>query len=334
MKLIIFITTFFFFFAPLDAENFISLKGLSDIEVPTVSAQKGMTKSVNKSKGGANMSEFFKRLEGIGMKTDEIRAVTSMVEVFFRKPSADAVAEYGYILNNLYMPKEYKEEGSNSVRFDLPPHLINTLIHEYVHAARDVRASKNAAPGTPAREHYDAVATIRADLRSQAFFYRYSWMKADEVSAYFVGDAIAQVFEKAEDIIFYNTLLQGSKPATEEEALELGGRFILPKPQGNNFGFARLAKNKIFGHNTVYDDAQFKGSAVTGFQYIHWTERQFIKDDMYRNILGLNPPKDTKELLKRMNTLDNAWLKEIRAKVAKARLKNARKLSAQPAPSK
>ena len=115
----------------------------------------------------------------------------------------------------------------------------------------------------------------------------------------------------ANNIVFYNTRLGGAKPATEEEALKLGGEFILPKPNGANYGFVGLGKNKVFGLKSVYDYAQFKGRSISGFQHIHWPERQFIKNDMYNNILGLNPPKDTKELLKRMNTIDNKWLKEI-----------------------
>ena len=50
---------------------------------------------------------------------------------------------------------------------------------------------------------------------------------------------------------------------------------------------------------------------------------------MYRNILGLNPPKDIHELLDRLNTLDNDWIRAARAEVTKIRIENAKKAEAE-----
>jgi hypothetical protein len=302
------------------SDNFGRLPDAASVAVPGPTAPKQTSMEKTKS-GGADMAEFMRRLESIGLNTSGIRQVTSKIDVVFSQQWFGAAAEYGYLLNNLYIEHNYKDPASGGVRFDLTPNLIDTLMHEYVHASRDVYASKNAPAGSPARAQYDSVAAISADLRANDFYYRYAGMKADEVSAYFFGGAIAEVFSTADDIVFYNTKLAGAKASTMEEALKLGGKLLLPTdPNNGPFG---LGKNKIFGRISVYETAQFKDNKFTPSSFIHWQERQFIKDDIYRNFMGLNPPRDTAELLQRLNTIDNAWIREVRAKVAKARLENA-----------
>jgi len=280
--------------------------------------------------GDADMLPFFHRLESIGLDTREIRAVTGKVEVFFRKPSSDAEAGYSYISDNLYIPYELREANSKRIRFALETNNINTLLHEYVHAARDVSAGADAPRGTPGREQYEAESAIQADLRSQALFYRYSGMKANEVSAYFMGAAIAWVFTAANDVVFYNTKFNGSKPSTVAEAERLGGLLILPSP-GSASSWERMILNSYarFGQDSVYDDAKLNDNVITGFALIHWPEREFIKENMYNNILGLKPPKTLVELVERLNTIDNDWIRGVRREVAAARLANARKAEAQ-----
>ncbi|MBI4676044.1 MAG: hypothetical protein HY748_00495 [Elusimicrobia bacterium] len=83
--------------------------------------------------------------------------------------------------------------------------------------------------------------------------------------------------------------------------------------------------NRPFGGNRVYDSAMFKDNSLSSPAYIHWDETQWVKDLMYQNILGLKPPKDVPDLLGRLNTLDNDWIRGVRAEVAKARLESAKK---------
>ena len=281
--------------------------------------------------GNADMQAFFRRLESIGLETGELRTVTSKIKVVFGGQASDAEAEYGYMSNKLHIPVNFKETDSDRIRFNLEPYNISTLLHEYVHAARDVSARPDAPEGTPAREHYDAVHAIQADLRSQALFCRYSWMKADEVSAYFMGDAIDIVFNAVDDIVSYNTIFEGAKPATVAEAEGLGGRLIIPSAQAPNLsGWEKMILKSYakFGQNSVYDEAQFKDNPLTGFSTIHWPERQNIKDDIYNNVLGLKPPQNLQELVDRLNSVDNEWIRDVRKKVAAIRLKNALKTEA------
>ncbi|MBI5210437.1 MAG: hypothetical protein HY927_10745 [Elusimicrobia bacterium] len=116
--------------------------------------------------GDADMAPFFKRLEDIGLDTKELRDLTAKIEVYFSDPGSDAAAQYGYILNNIYLPpEEYKAKDGSKVRYDLDSVQIDTLIHEYTHAAQDLTASEAAPDGTPARAHGDAVAYVYDSLR-------------------------------------------------------------------------------------------------------------------------------------------------------------------------
>ena len=320
-----------------DFNSALNLEGARNIKVPVPAAPENISaarSSLQDKSGNTDMSEFFRRLESIGLETGELRAVTSKIKVVFGGQSADAAAEYGYILNRLHIPIDFKESGSSRVRFDLETGNIDTIIHEYVHAERDVSASPDAPKGSPAREHYDAVHAIQADLRSQSLFYRYSWMKADEVSAYFMGEAIGTVFDAVNDIVTYNTAFKGAKPATLAEAERLGGLLIIPSAQSpklDSWEKLMLKSYAKFGQNNVYDEAQFKGSIVSGFTDIHWTERQNIKDDIYNNVLGLKPPRTLQELVDRLNSIDNEWIRGVRTKVAEIRIKNAQKTEAKAA---
>lgn len=271
------------------------------------------------------MMPFFARLASIGLATEEIRAVNARVEVFFKNGGGAGNAEYGYMTDNLYIPQPMRDGASGMVRFSLGVNEIATLIHEYTHAAMDVRASEKAAAGTPARIHYDCVAAIRADLRSSAYLYSYSWMKADEVAAHFMGAAIGRVFEVAEEIVLYNTAMAGARAASPGEAEALGGRLLLPDPAATQPGTFEhtLAQEVVFGRSSVYDSARFQASQISGSALIGWEERQNVKYDMYRGVLGLNPPANKTELLARLNAADNPWIRGIRARVAESRRRSA-----------
>lgn len=279
--------------------------------------------------GDADLSLFFKRLEDLGFATQEIRDVAKKIEVVFRAPGGHAHAEWGYILDNLYIPHSFKEPDSGRIRYDLASNDIDTLIHEFTHAARDISAREDAAKGTPAREHYEAVKNIWASLRSRSLLYRFAWMKADEVSGYFMGAAVSSVVDAADAIILYNMFLGGSRPADLEEAKRLGGTLIIPTKENARDswekGFVTNRYAGPFGANSVYDSASFQDSGLTAPALIHWEESPKVKLDMYNNILGLKPPKDITDLLDRLNKADNDWIKGVRAKVAQARIKNADK---------
>lgn len=275
----------------------------------------------------AEMGPFFARLDSIGLTTDEIRTVSANIEVFFKGAGGAGNAEYGFMADNLYIPQSMREGTSGRVRFELRPDEISTLIHEYTHAAMDVRASEKAAPGTSPRIHYDCVAAIRADLRSSAYFYSHSWMKADEVAGHFMGAALGRVFEVVDEIVMYNTFpsMAGSRAASMEEAEALGGRLILPDPAKTSPGTFEhtLAQEVVFGRSSVYDSARFQASQLSASALIQWEERQNVKYDMYRGVLGLKPPANKTELLARLNSADNPWIKWVRAKVAESRRKSA-----------
>src|SRR5688572_30556265 len=81
--------------------------------------------------GEAEASEFWRRLESIGLDTTRIRRVRSELELFYRESTDVAEAEYAFIRNNLYIPPAFKEEGSSRIRFDLEPHHLQTLVHEF-----------------------------------------------------------------------------------------------------------------------------------------------------------------------------------------------------------
>ena len=60
----------------------------------------------------ADPERYFARLESLGLSTTYIRKLAQKVEIFYRKPTSKKEAEYGYILRNLYIPWECKEETS------------------------------------------------------------------------------------------------------------------------------------------------------------------------------------------------------------------------------
>jgi hypothetical protein len=282
--------------------------------------------------GDADMSLFFQRLEDLGFDTREMRSLSTKLAVKFRAPGGDAYAEWGYLLKNLYIPNEFKEKTGGKIRYDLASNDIDTVIHEFTHAERSLTASKEAAKGTPAREHYEAVEAIWGDLRSRSLLYRFAWLKADEVSGYFMGASISRVVEASEDIVLYNTFLEGSKAPSPAEAERLGGRLELPTSSDAKDAWSRAFVERYrgpFGRSSVSETAMFKDSSLTSPAPIGWNESQWVKDLMYNNILGLKPPKNIVDLLDRMNRSESAWARGVRAKVLEARRRNG--LKAQPA---
>ena len=273
----------------------------------------------------ADPTEFYRRLESIGLSTEYLRRLVGKIELFFEESSDVAEASYGYLTDNVYIPPTLREEGSARIRFDLEANHISTLIHELTHADNDVMASETAASGTPERIHWNAMQTIWADLFNDPKhkflgMSRYPRMKADEVCGYFMGKSMTTLFWAVGDIVLYNTVLGGSKVTSADEARRLGSTLILP-PAGTTNGWEQRVLRIRFGESSVYDEARFQSSGISGANLIHWDEtgRDWLKRDMYRGILGLDPPADMAELLRRLNTIDNAWVRDLRDRVSRAR---------------
>ena len=263
--------------------------------------------------GAVDMGPFLRRLEDLGFKTGTVRTLLSKITVAFGAPSGSANAQWRFIRGILVLPDALKQPGTSSVRYDLKPNEIATVIHEMTHAANSVLASESAARGSVAFEHWDAVNTIWADLRSSAYFYRYAGFKADEVSGYFMGSSYSQVFDAIDEIVLYNTMRAAPADADIEA---LGGKLILPTAATARDGFEEnLAKsaNQVFGRVSVVDEAMFEGALIG------WEERPMTKTQMYQNILGLNPPKNRAELLQRLNASDNEWIRDVRRRTIETR---------------
>lgn len=264
---------------------------------------------------GIDMGPFLRRLEDLGFKTDTVRVVLGRITVAFGAPSGSANAEWKYIRGILQIPDSFKQPGTNSIRADLAPNEVATVIHELTHAANSVLADKTAAKGTPAFEHWDAVYTIWADLRGSAYFYRYGGFKADEVSGYFMGDAYSEVFGAIVEIVTYNTTAPAPAGVPIDDVLRL------PTAQdATNEWQKTLAASarQPFGKVSVVDSASFEGNLIG------WEERPMTKDQMYKHILGLNPPKDRIELLARLNASQSEWARALKQRTRETRLRLAR----------
>lgn len=263
--------------------------------------------------GAVDMGPFLRRLEDLGFKTATVRTVLSRITVAFGAPSGSANAQWRWIRKILVLPDSLKQPGTSSVRYDLAPNEIATVIHELTHAANSVLASEAAAKGTPAREHWDAVETIRNDLRASAYFYRYSGFKADEVSGYFMGAALSEVFDAVVEIVTYNT--SRALPAGMDPDM-VQGALLLPTADTARDDFDRMlaAKgNQAFGKASVVEEATFEGAPVG------WEERPMTKTQMYRGVLGLDPPQDRAELLRRLNAADNEWVRGVKQRALETR---------------
>ncbi len=263
--------------------------------------------------GSVDMGPFLQRLEDLGFRTGVIRVLLGNISVSFGAPSSSSNAEWKFFRKVLVLPDALKQPGTSAIRYDLACNEISTVIHEMTHAAKSVLASETAPPGSPNFEHYDAVHAVWGDLRSSAFFYRYGWFKADEVSGYFMGAAISEVLDAVDDIVLYNT----TRPAPAGADLNtLGSTLIWPSPEEAKDPYSKALVEKLhnpFGTIDVTDTAMFQGDLIG------WVERPMTKTQMYKHILGLSPPKDRVELLKRLNASDNEWIRGVKRRTLETR---------------
>jgi hypothetical protein len=267
---------------------------------------------------------FFQRLESIGLDTTYLRDLTDRIGLRFRSSTRIAEASWGFVENRLYMPPGFAEEGTEILRFDLATHELDTLIHEYVHAANDLDGRSGAPVDTVGRQHRDCLDFIWADIHQDPAhnllgLARYPRAKANEVTGYFMGQAIGEVFQVVEEVVAYNTQMEGARVASSEEAERLGGTLVLP-PEDAPRGWARRLATARFGQVSVYDTASFR-AGVLAPTLIHWDEYQrgWLKERMYENLLGLHPPRDSRELVERLNALQSPWIRGVRRRVQEAR---------------
>jgi len=272
---------------------------------------------------------FLQRLESIGLKTDYVRRVIGKIEIFYRKPSSTAEAQWGYILDNLYIPWDQKEDGSNRIKFDLESHQINTLVHELTHASNDGCASESAAPGTPERQHFDVVNAIWADLfddprHTTLGLARYPRMKADEIVAYYIGTAVMNVFDGVREIVLFNEHFADDVVGSADDAADLGDRLVLPPAaaQAATPWLQTMANRRYDGHRAGNDRAYFENKEIP------WNERDWVKRDMYEFGMGLGLPRTAAELVDLLNRTNSPWMNDVRARVRAARAKQVVKLQA------
>lgn len=275
----------------------------------------------------ADLTNFYRRLEDLGLSTTYLRKVEKKIKVYYWSGNSEQEARYS-LSGKIFIPGSFRVKGSKTrIRYDLDAPAISTMIHEFSHAGYRRMKGKKAARGTTARKHHDAVRSIWADLYIDKRHHNliglpvYPEAKADEICGYFIGDAIAEVASLADEILFINTRKVRLAGSTPEELEALGDTLVIP--EGTRDGYVERVRKTEFGKVDAGNEA-----AAFEDKDIPWRERSTTKADMYENVLGLNPPADSQELLKTLNTLDNAWIRGVRAKVLAARKAHAAKLRA------
>lgn len=271
---------------------------------------------------GVDMTDFLRRLEDMTLDTAALRGLLGRIGVSFRPPTGTANAQYGQILNHLYLPETLKAPGRNALRYNLTSSEIATVIHELTHAAADHLASSDAADGSPGAEHYKALRIISAQVRDGRLLARYPNTKADELAGYYMGCAAADVADTITFLKVYNIAM--AKPADRAEAERLGGRLLnfdektAGPSQAPPEPWSDILRRPL-GQCSVADNAQFEGSTIG-------VEPDFgAKGLLFQGALGLKPPLSARDLVKRLNdpSRASAGLEALRGEIREARLKSA-----------
>lgn len=268
---------------------------------------------------GVDMSEFLRRLEDMTLDTKVLRGLLAQISVSFRDPTSKANAEYGWIVDNMYLPTSLKHKDRNAVRYDLQPGEIGTIIHELTHASADKLATSDAAAGSPGGEHYKALRMLSQQLRDGKLWAHYPNTKADELAGYYMGCAIQDVEQQKNILVMHS---ENSPVADQAEADRLGGAVFTfdqkggsPNAQPAHPSFqARM--NGMLGDCSVAQDAKFNDSPI-GVEPDH-----NAKAVLFQNALGLNPPLSIRDLVKRLNdpARQSPGIQEMRQKIYKGRL--------------
>lgn len=268
---------------------------------------------------GVDMSEFLRRLEDMTLDTTVLRGLLGQISVSFRDPNSPADAQYGQIVNNMYLPASMKANGKNAIRYDLQSSEINTLIHELTHAAADKLASSDAPGGSAGAEHYKALRMLSEQVRDGWLLARYPNTKADELGGYYMGCAIQAVEDARRNLVMHSA---NSPVADQAEADRLGGTVFTYDEKGNHpraqpaHQIMRDQMNGMLGDCSVGSTARFEGKEI-GVEPSH-----LAKSVLFQNALGLKPPLSIRDLVKRLNdpARNAPGMQAMRAEVYKGRL--------------
>jgi hypothetical protein len=274
-----------------------------------------------------DMSEFLRRAESIGLSTFFLRRLLKKIDVHAGNPGGGAEASWSYLRGRVIIQEELLEEGRHRLPFDLRVSALGTVFHELTHAANSVMADPKQPRVSPAGAHHEVVEAIRGDLfieeEESAFLGlpRYPRVKADEVTGYFMGLALNELFMDVATLLSTNRLAPGLVIRAPGDAAALGGRIVAP----DDSEMAQTILRRRYGEVSLSDQTYFQGKAFT------WRpERVFLKHEMWDKFLALHPPRTGAELIERLNTIDNAWIRGVRAEIAAARKAHEAKLQEVP----
>jgi len=284
--------------------------------------------------GSVDMTDFLTLLEDMTLDTTVLRGLLGQISVSFRPPTNEANAEYGWILNHLYLPDSLRDPKTGGVRYNLNSSEISTVIHELTHAAEDLLASGSAPAGSPAYEHHQALAMLASQVRDGAWAAHKPRTKANELASYYMGRAVADVADALDALRIYNARLGGGGTlvSDEEQARRLGGHILLfdqkpvgARPGGDAPQTWKDMQHRMLGHADVINAAQLGGRDI-GVE-----PAAEIKGRLFQNALGLKPPLSVRELVDRLNDPQrrSPGIDALRQEALEARLKSAR--SAVPA---
>ncbi len=282
--------------------------------------------SMSQAAQPVDVSEFLRRAESMGLSTHFMRRTFAKIEVFAGNPGGGAEASWGYILKNITIDKDMLEEGTNRIRFDLSMSQTATLYHELTHAANSVMADSNLPRIAPAGAHHAVIEAIRADIfvkdEKTAFLGlpRYPRVKADEVSGYFMGLSMMELYQDVHTLITMSKMAPMQVIKKPGDAARWGGKFVEP----DDSLVYRNIVNRTYGQTSLKQQTYFEGK-----QFQWDPERSALKAEMWDKFLALDTPKTGAELIERLNSLENPWIESVRESIREAREEYEAKLIAE-----
>ncbi len=266
-----------------------------------------------------DMEPFFRRLESVGLDTQTIRKLNSLVHVRYRDPNDTKEAQYSFITRKLYLPTTLKQGDSDAIRYDIDWNSLNTVVHEYAHAYDFLMSGSDSPKGSDEYLHWEARNAIKADifLNPDEHFFglaRYPGGKSIEVVGYFMGDTIQGVFEAYDQLETYNVRFANKVVLAPGDAERLGDKIVLPGKDDEQKYFRQIA-NRTLGAAKMDRNALFEGKAV------RWPEeRAWVKQQIFAHCLGLHPAETMEKLVEKLNSLDNESIRELRKRIVAARI--------------
>jgi hypothetical protein len=127
--------------------------------------------------------------------------------------------------------------------------------------------------------------------------------KAWEVTGYFMGDSIGDVFQRLHDVRLHNHLRIRRAKTPEEVERVLRELELPPSLAGHTFGSADNGHSAFFRLKEI------------GFPY---RKHPDLLSTIYGSSLGLEPPRDARELIARINASPAGQFPELRAQLREA----------------